>query len=440
MAAQLALVLAAGCTQILGLHERPEATDSGASSTTNVTVAGQCGQLLHSSLSCASCMDQSCCSEARACATDDGCREASACLAACTDAACRAQCAAFYPSPDTLLALRSCRLRQCSTACGSSCGELASPIPDCQQCLESSCCSAATGCATDTSCAALNRCISNCFGAASCPTDCETQSPLGTSDYQTLFGCSNQCAAACQPGQSWACLDTPILWPKPPSVGTITFSVTFVSLTTEEPFIGASVQACSKLDYTCASPLDTATADSTGMVTLTVPGGLSGFDGYLDVTGGQVGGSGASVFPSLWYPVPFVVADGWRGRTLLLSSDEFVALAGATGTTLDPTRGHVGVNAEDCAFGPAAGVTFAVDVADAQTVSFYLVNGVPVTSATATDQSGLAAFVNLPIAGSTRLTVVRASSGPAGGKSMGSLTFVLRPGTLTTSSSFPPMP
>jgi hypothetical protein len=177
------------------------------------------------------------------------------------------------------------------------------------------------------------------------------------------------------------------------------------------------------------------------LVTLTVPGGLSGFDGYLEVNGGQVGGSGSAVFPSLWYPIPFIVADGWRGRTLLLSSDEYVALAAATGTTLDPSRGHVALNAVDCAYGPAADVTFSVDVADAQTVVFYLVNGVPVTTATATDQSGLAAFANLSTMGSpTRLTVVRASAGAAAGKSMGSLTFVIRPGTLTTSSSFPPMP
>jgi hypothetical protein len=212
-------------------------------------------------------------------------------------------------------------------------------------------------------------------------------------------------------------------------------------VTTEEPFVGAAVKACAKLDYACANPLDTATADANGLVTLTVPGGLSGFDGYLEVNGGQVAGSGAAVFPSLWYPIPFIVADGWRGRTLLLSADEYVGLAAATGTTLDPTRGHVALNAVDCAYGPAADVTFSVDVADAQTVVFYLVNGVPVTTATATDQSGLAAFANLPTMGSpTRLTVVRASAGAAAGKSMGSLTFVIRPGTLTTSSSFPPMP
>jgi hypothetical protein len=263
---------------------------------------------------------------------------------------------------------------------------------------------------------------------------------LGTTDYGAWLSCTNQCATPCQPGQSWSCLDSPIVWPKPEALGNLPFSVTFVNFTTEDPYVGASVKACSKLDFACATPFDHATTDATGLVSLNVPAGLSGFDGYLDVTGGKLAGTGAAVFPSIWYPVPFVVAEGWRGRTQLPSTDEFATLTMATGTMPDPSRGHVVVNAVDCVFGPAAGVSFAIDSADPKTVTYYLVGGVPVTTAKATDQSGIGAFVNLPTTAPARLAVVSARSGAASGKSMGSMTFIVRPGTLTTPSVYPPMP
>jgi hypothetical protein len=452
--AVVALAGAAGCVQVLGLHERLEAADGGPGGNDSVfdaasgalasTAVGQCGQLTHASASCASCMDLACCAEARACAGDPACHEASDCLASCADAACRARCTDFYAQPDTLISLRSCRVRQCGAACGSRCGEFApSPISACEACQEASCCTQGTACASDGNCGVLSRCINNCFGvAASCPTDCQAKYPEGAATYGSWVSCTSNCATACAPGLNWACLDKPILWPKPKAVGTIAISVTFVTFTTEEPFVGASVKACGKLDFTCANPLDHATTDATGLVSLTVPAGLSGFDGYLDIAGGKVAGSdaGAFVFPAIWYPVPFIVADGWRGRTQLLADDEFQAIMAATGTVIDPARGTIAVNAVDCLFGPAAGVSFVLDSADSKTVSYYLVGGQPATAATATDQSGISAFVNIPTNGNAHLAVVKAFSGAAGGKSMGALTFIVRPGTATYPSLFPPVP
>ncbi len=404
-----------------------------------------CGALPSASASCASCIDKSCCAEEQACATDPACKEASTCLATCADAACRARCDAFYTLPDTLIALRACRIGKCATACNSTCGEFASGNPACEACREASCCSQGTTCAEDSTCASLDLCRNNCFAAASCPTACNAEFASGTADYSPWLTClafvgNDSCAADCAPGQVWECLNGPVLWPSPPPVGTITFSVTFVDFSSEEPFVGAVVKACDKLDLACSSPLAQSTTDASGLVSLAVPPGLNGFDGYLDVTGGSVSGTGDSTYPSIWYPVPFVVADGWRGRTLLLSAGEFAGLTQATDTTLDPTRGHIAVNAVDCAFGPAAGVSFSLPAADQSTVGYYLVGGAPATNATATDSSGIGVFVNVPTTAPARLVVVTAFSGAAGGKSMGSLTFIVRPGTLTTSSSFPPLP
>jgi hypothetical protein len=444
----VAFLATASCEQILSLHERSEAIDgpvgpdASAASQTDAsgTATGTCGPLIHPSASCAACMDQACCAEATTCAGDRACQEASDCLAGCSDSACRAQCAQFYSLPDTLIALRSCRIDRCASACGSACGEIASPIFSCQSCEEASCCAESAACAANTACAQLNRCVSNCFGTASCPSDCQAEYPQGVADFQALFSCNNQCASACPAGQSWACLNSPIVWPKPNVLGNVTFSITFVSFTSEQPFEGANVKACSKLDFSCSTPLATTTSDATGLVTVTVPVGLSGFDGYLDVTGGKVGGTGAAVFPAIWYPVPYVIADGWRGRTQLPSTDEFGELTMASGTQLTATRGHIAVNAGDCAFTPAAGVSFTATPIDQATVPYYLVGGVPATTATATDSSGVAAFVNLPTMSTAGLAVVSATAGQAQGKSMGSLTFIVRPGTLTTSGLFPPVP
>jgi hypothetical protein len=435
-----------GCMQILGLHDRPEAADGGAGAAADdssaVPVTGTCGKLLHPSSSCASCMDQSCCTQAQACAADPACDEASNCIASCTDAACLARCDSFYTLPSTLVALRACRVQHCASSCGSTCGEFASGNPTCESCLQTSCCSQGTTCAGDTQCAELNLCVSNCFAATSCPAACEAAFPDASADYASWFGCTGQCASACQAGTSWSCLGGPILWPQPAGA-TITFSVTFVDFSLEEPFVGSTVKACNKLDYSCGVPIAQSTTDANGLVTLTVPAGLAGFDGYLDVTGGQIAGSesdaGASLFPSIWYPVPYVVADGWRGRTLLVAESELVALTMATGTSLDPTRGQIALNAADCLFTPAEGVSFTLDSSDSQTVSYYFIGGVPVTSAKATDSSGIGAFINVPTAAPAKLVVASAFSGVAN-KSMGSLTLIVRPGTFTTSSLFPPLP
>jgi hypothetical protein len=223
-------------------------------------------------------------------------------------------------------------------------------------------------------------------------------------------------------------------WPKPKGVGNVKFSIAVVDVTTEKPYVGTTVKACGKLDFPCAFPLDQQLTDAAGLVSISVPTGLLGFDGYLDLTGGK-NDSGSAIFPALWYPKPPVIADGFRNKVQFVSTANFSIFGLLTGTTIDPTRGHFVANAQDCGFSAAAGVSFTVDTADAQTRSFYFVGGVPSPAATATDQSAVGGFVNLP----PHLVLLTATSAAAGGKSMGSLTFVVRPGAFT-SSSFPPVP
>jgi hypothetical protein len=453
-----------GCVQVLGLHDRAnganksdggasleagesveiDASDAGAEASPNVVVSGTCGPLHHSSASCAACMDQNCCADATACGVDEACQEATDCLANCTNATCRARCGTFYTHPDTLLALRACRLNQCAAQCGSSCGEFATSNHGCQACRESACCAEATACAKTVACAKLDLCQSNCAGAPNCPLDCNSQYPEATNDYAAWTECANQqCAAQCQTGQDWACLESPILWPRPRATGTIAFSVTLVDLFSETPYAGASVKACDKLDFQCILPQSSATSDDMGRVDLTLSGGLNGFDGYLDITGGR-NESGNPIYPAIWYPEPTVIADGWRGTFQFISVDEFSVLGAVTQTTIDPLRGHFAANAADCDFSGASTVSFSVDTQDLETRPFYFVNGAPATTATATDRSAIGGFVNLPAGAEDggvggRLVLVTAKSGAAGGKPLGSLSVIIRPGRFTT-TSFPPQP
>jgi len=385
-------------------------------------------------------MDQGCCAETRACAADPACQEAALCLSECSDATCEARCGSFYTESDTLLALRSCRVKNCATPCSTGCGEFASAVPSCETCRENACCSLGAACAVNPECEALDRCIANCFSAQSCPTACYAAHPAGTNDYAAWHTCTDRCASVCQVGQDWMCLDSVMAWPKPKAVAGIDFSATFVSFTSETPFAGAMVKACDKFDFSCATPLVLGKTDSTGLVELMLPVGLSGFDGYLEITGGKTGATGGAIYPSIWYPEPFLIADGWQGRNTMLSVDELNALAGATGTAVDSTRGAVAVKAVDCNFDPAAHVSFSVDIADSKSLRFYIVGGAPDPSATESDQSGISAFVNLPAAPSGTLTVIKATVNGAVNRTTGRLSVIVRPGTLTVPRLFPPQP
>jgi hypothetical protein len=272
---------------------------------------------------------------------------------------------------------------------------------------------------------------------------CDQQFPTGTNDYGPWNNCvQNTCATACAPGKGWQCLDSTILWPKPAGLGDFTFSVTVVDLLSENPFAGARVKACRQLDLQCDVPIDDQTTDSTGLVSLKVPAGLVGFNGYLEITGGDNGTGGDAgarpIFPALYYPNPPIVSPGWRGRLQFVSAADLPTLATFVAVAIDPDRGHFATNAVDCNFSGAGGVSFSADTAnpnDPKIKPFYFIMGVPNTNATETDSSTpIAGFVNLP-PGST---LISATSAAAGGKKMGTVTYNIRAGWFTT-SSFPPV-
>jgi hypothetical protein len=450
------LLLGAGCKQILGLHERTEEVSGDDSGTMqempdagSTITLGTNVPIRYPSPECASCMDTKCLTEAQACHADSSCDPEFGCFLDCgDDGACRSRCATFFSRSDAILGITTCRQKNCAAECATNCGSLNYNTPGCDKCVHGTCCEAASNCAKNPECQRLDVCRSNCLaGSTSCPPDCEAQHPDGVMDYAAWNDCTqNACAQSCATGNSWSCLDTAIVWPKPRSLGKIKFSVTIVDLLLEVPYARVMAKACARTDPLCNNPFDTQQADDGGLVELTVPAGTIGFDGYIELNGGDSSGGGGAdagpdggapspIFPSMWYPSPPVISGGWRGRVQFPSAVEIPLLAGFVGTTIDPTRGHFAANSSDCNFSAAPRVTFASDLADKSTTPFYFVNGNPDMTARETDSvSAIGGFVNLP-PGFARIT----ANSNAENKSLGAQQFTIRAGTFTT-SSFAPQP
>jgi hypothetical protein len=449
-----ALLFGAGCKQILGLHERSAEVseeDGGAGGTMMQMVpeaaapmitVGTNVPLRYPSPDCAACMDAKCVQEAQACHADSSCDPLYDCFIDCgDDATCRSRCASFFSRTDAVIGITTCREKSCAAECANNCGNLNYNAPGCGGCVHNSCCQAASDCAKNPECMRLDVCRSNCLaGSTTCPPDCEAQHPDGVADYGRWLDCTqNVCGQACVTGTSWSCLDSTIVWPKPRTLGKIKFSVTVVDLLLEVPYAHCSVKACQRVDPLCANPLDKADADENGLVELTVPSGSKGFDGYLDITGGDSsggdGGNPSPIFPSMWYPAPPIISGGWRGRIQFPSATEIPLLAGFVGTTIDPMRGHFAANAGDCNFSAAAHVTFETASADKDSTPFYFLNGNPDMSAHETDGvSAIGGYVNL-VPGFVRIT----GNSTVANKTLGQQQFTIRPGTFTT-SSFAPQP
>ncbi|MET0595005.1 MAG: hypothetical protein ABW133_20060, partial [Polyangiaceae bacterium] len=350
-----------GCKQILNLHDRTEGAlngDGGDAGFVIKPTAGQCGGILHAAPACAACMDAKCCDEGVKCQGDPACDPAYDCNTACgDDGVCRARCNMFFTRPDTFVDLAACRENNCKAECGLSCGGFSYAAPGCDNCVKQTCCPIATACAKNADCTKLDLCRYNCIaGSATCPPECEKTFSSGVDDLAPWVDCvSNQCGESCQTGHNWQCLDAIVPWIKPKSAGDITFSVTIVDIVSEQPFNNATVKACRKLDRDCITPIDVKTTGPDGLVALTVPAGSVGFDGYVDITGGDngTGGQSGKIVPAIWYPTPFIISPGWRGRIQFVSYGTLDLLAGLTGATIDPTRGHFAANAQDCSFASA---------------------------------------------------------------------------------------
>jgi hypothetical protein len=214
--------------------------------------------------------------------------------------------------------------------------------------------------------------------------------------------------------------------PTPPAPTSSYFTVTNTYLDVSSgmpiPAVGLTVTACAKTDAPCASPLGTGMTGPSGSVTLTLPAGTSGFDGYFDVTGPS--GDGGTILETLVFSSEPLVASGYGPTTNVETAGAFQQSVAALGT-LDPTRAQVVVLDEACRSTPAYGAALTVSSANGTTkVGYVGASGIEAGASTfPVNDEALAYVVNVPGATTTLTTTYH-------GQTVNELGVVLRPDVL----------
>ena len=215
----------------------------------------------------------------------------------------------------------------------------------------------------------------------------------------------------------WSCLGN-VMRPASGS-NTVSLTVRVVDALTMQPPADLQAKFCAKLDVDCSHPLaGESVVDQAGRLVAKV---RAGFDGYIEL-------SSSATMPALF----FVTLPLWQDTMIqhvvpLVSAESFEGIADALGATVDLQQlGEVFALATDCSGAPAQGVRFEADRATPTTKRYYMVNNVPVESASATDAAGSGGFLNLPT-GFTTVTGFVASTGARIGESG----FIVRAGAVS---------
>lgn len=296
----------------------------------------------------------------------------------------------------------------------ASCGDLPilgdfagphGPISDeCQSCVETQCCDAATACAADPGCNAWRECLASKSCAPGLTCGCEP--PTDTS--LQLNKAVNACRSSCDACLDLACAGQP--WPVPPGPS-LAIHLAFTSFTSQAPLRGVLVKICGETDHDCTTPVDTQTTGADGTTDLTMPTGPGAFGGYFDFADPSIAHTIAHAhYVSLAADLQSASAPVFTNWSTL-DPDTWGLLRGAYNLPKDPgARGRVSVQAISCGGSNLSGVAVTSSNADSQTSFGYVINGVPSTTATQTDSSGIAGWENHP-PGPTTLTLTKVSTG-----------------------------
>lgn len=82
---------------------------------------------------------------------------------------------------------------------GTACGNLSSPVPDCEACLEQTCCTPAITCSNNAECFALTNCLRSCQPTDQpCITGCQNLHITGLPAYNGYISClQTSCSIPC---------------------------------------------------------------------------------------------------------------------------------------------------------------------------------------------------------------------------------------------------
>lgn len=175
--------------------------------------------------------------------------------------------------------------------------------------------------------------------------------------------------------------------PSSSGLATVSYSFAIQLPTSGAPGATTSfrVQACQQLDVDCeapvAGPFDVAAGT---LYAFPLPQGFSGFF--------QI--ASEATLPALYFVPRPVVTDSIGWSPTIISKEVLAQLAAAAGASLDPASGVVIASVRDCEGTPIEGAT--VTATEKQALRYYIVNNLPVLSATETSAQGAVGFASVP--------------------------------------------
>jgi hypothetical protein len=280
------------------------------------------------------------------------------------------------------------------------------PIPDtCTSCVNTQCCSQAMACAADAQCKAWKDCQEAAGTYAAAINGSGTTCKVPTGSSLQLNGAFNTCRAKCDACLDLRCVGKPF---PTPSESSFAFHLTTTNYSAGTPLAGVNVKVCALSDTSCATPLQTGATAQDGTIDLMGPSAGGGLGYYMMFADG--GAAPTSTFlrvtdftTALSAKVPALTfSDG------LLDPNTWSLLRGQFNLPADPgMRSRLSVTAYSCGFVNLQGATVTSSAADSSTHFAYVANGIPSTTATQTDTTGIAAWEDHP-AGPTTITVTKA--------------------------------
>jgi hypothetical protein len=191
----------------------------------------------------------------------------------------------------------------------------------------------------------------------------------------------------------------------------VNVKLTFVDAVTLAPISQASARVCAIYDVSCDVPVQMPALSPTGELAITLP---ETFQGYLQL-------SSPDHVAHVVMLDPVATTDE---QIEVLSEPLLTGIAKQAGMTYDPAQGTVLLRTVDCARALTAGESVSLSPSPGQTA--YFTDGLPSTSGTATDATGVAMVLNVA-PGLTTVSATLASNAQVVATRKG----LVRPNTIT---------
>lgn len=295
---------------------------------------------------------------------------------------------------------------------------------DCKTCVDVACCNEAKACAANPDCMNLRLCYALECMVDECGEQCHPQHPNGMADSEVFDVClDDNCPEVCAKPANIDCAGS-VVWPQP-ATATYEYTYGIEEAITELRVEGATVKICAFSDPECTTPETQGTTDADGKVTLTIPAGPQGLDGYVEI-------SSPTIITTLgFYSYPdneVIYKDKLQEHFyMVMSPTVFGMLMDLSGVTMDTDRGHLIFSSDDCELDTAMGFSAGVSTADQDTIAVYMLGGAPTQSITATSSEGTGGVINVPPGNAT----VTTTHEPTGTK-IGELPVIFRKGAITS--------